>query len=167
MADETPDKPSQKAAQKRAADANTSDKSESEAAPVAPPTAVSRQSIEEPNYVATGAGLRSMTGEQHGKIVDEDGNEVDLESALDYGDGTITTVQVTKRLYETFTLPGSVRVQTRLLAPAGATITRETAEGLKAGVEQEKQRAEAASETGRFGGASEGRNVEERGEGDS
>lgn len=86
------------------------------------------------NEIAVGVGLQSRTGERTGGIVDEDGNEVDVEAEgiLDYGDGSTTVVTVRKRLYETFYLPGTQRPMSRLLLADGATLTREKAAALVA-----------------------------------
>lgn len=79
------------------------------------------------NDIAVGVGLRSSNGERSGGLVDENGEPLEFEDSLDYGDGTRTTVVVTKRVYETFYLPGSQRPLTRLMYGEGATISRETA----------------------------------------
>ena len=79
------------------------------------------------NDIAVGVGLRSNNGERTGGLVDEQGEPVNFEDVVDMGDGSKTNVVVTKRVYETFYLPGSFRPLTRLMYADGATITRSTA----------------------------------------
>lgn len=80
------------------------------------------------NDIAVGVGLRSVNGERTGGLVDEDGQPIEnFEDVLDMGDGTRTNVTVTKRVYESFLLPGSQRPLTRLLYADGATLSREQA----------------------------------------
>lgn len=79
------------------------------------------------NDIAVGVGLRSSNGERTGGLVNEQGEPVNFEDIVDMGDGTRTNVTVSERVYETFYLPGSFRPLSRLMYPAGATITRATA----------------------------------------
>lgn len=110
---------------------------DSDSVPLDPPTEKSSLGSDAPiaaglasgdlDDIAVGVGLRSNNGERTGGIVDEDGNPVNFEDVVDMGDGSMTNVVVTKRVYETFYLPGSFRPLTRLLYADGATITRNTA----------------------------------------
>lgn len=137
------------------------DRTKSEAAPTSPKAVSARSTVEDPNFVASTSGLMSQTGEGHDSLVDDEGKTIDFESALDTGDGTQTYVTVTKRINEKFTTPGSVRTQTRLLYPAGARLTREQAEEMKAAV----KRASASKPSATGEDAPKGRLAEDRGEG--
>jgi hypothetical protein len=113
----------------------TTEATTSEAAPVNPPGSADQvNGLNKPDNsaAAIATGITSATGERHEGLVGEDDQPISLDSALDYGDGTRTYVEVKERIYERYYLAGSTRPMTRLLFGTGARLSREQAEALKA-----------------------------------
>lgn len=81
--------------------------------------------------VAAAAGQRSLAGEGHLGLVDEDGNALDAADVFDEGDGTTTFVTTTRRVYEKFVQPGTRTPIVRLVFPANARVPRDKADGFR------------------------------------
>jgi hypothetical protein len=84
--------------------------------------------------VAASAAAFSIAGDNHVRIIDEDGNTVDPADMFDDPDPHVSFVTARTRLYEEFTQTNSTRLTTRLLYPAGARVPRDRADKVRAAV---------------------------------
>lgn len=91
------------------------------------------------NPVAASAATRSMPGEDHVKLIDADGKELQADAIFDDSDPVQTYVTVKQEVYEVFAYPGAGvsddptrRETTRLMYPKGARVDRFQAERIKA-----------------------------------
>lgn len=129
-------------------------------APIEAPDFVKQEQPEEglsrssTNAVTANAVLRTMTGENHVRLLGKDGNEVDPSNLFEPADETRTYRVVAESVTEEFTYPGSVSPMQRLLYAKGQHVTLAQAAGLadaaknaKKQYEQEQERV-AAEERG-------------------
>lgn len=76
------------------------------------------------NPLSASAALRSVPGSDHRRLVDEDDNDVALESLFDFpkpgSPSTLATVP--SRVYEEFNYPNTTTRARQLLYPAGALV---------------------------------------------
>lgn len=86
------------------------------------------------NSVAANAAQRSVPGSNHIRLLDEDGNDVDIEDVFEGPDGPSMFVTTRMRLYQEFTYPKASTKTTQLLYPRGARVTLAEAERFKASV---------------------------------
>lgn len=83
------------------------------------------------NTVAANAAVSTYPGEDHVRLVDEDGNEIDGADLFNDSDGVQTFVTAKQRVFEVFRYPGAERTAQRLLYAAGARVDRLTAARLQ------------------------------------
>jgi hypothetical protein len=114
---------------------------------VDPPEGHARSST---NPVSALTGLQTYTGENHSRLTDENGNDVDAADLFEPHDEVATFRVVKQRVYEEFNYAGSLEPMTRLLFPAGHRVTLATA-----------ARMEHAAELGRAQKAQEVATVED------
>jgi hypothetical protein len=84
------------------------------------------------NHVAANAAARTTPGEDHVRLVGEDGKDLDADSVFDAQEGPNTFVTVNTRVYEEFLYRNSSRTSRRLLFPKGARVALGEAERFKA-----------------------------------
>jgi hypothetical protein len=125
-ADEAEPTPKKRASRKDDALASPLEPATSEDTPV--PASTSR--------VAASAAAFSIAGDNHKRVIDEDGNTVAAEDMFDDGEGHESFVHTKQRLYEEFTQTNSQRLTTRLLFPAGARVPRGRADAIRKAVEE-------------------------------
>lgn len=109
------------------------------AAPLAPPADAATQrepalghpeSTTDQPFAETGG--RTIAGESHGRIVDENGKKLSADDLFDDSDPNKTFVTTKVRVFEEFTYPNTSRVSTRLMWVPGARVPRFQAERIKA-----------------------------------
>lgn len=111
-------------------------------APLEPPSDTKTQTqppqghnLSSTDHVYAEAGNRTIAGEDHVGLVDEDDNEVSGDSLFDESDGSKTFVTAKKRVYEEFYYPGTREKAKRLLFAQGKKVPRAQAERIKAALE--------------------------------
>jgi hypothetical protein len=82
------------------------------------------------------AAGRTIAGENHLRLVGDDGNELSADDLFDDSDVNKTYVTTKARVYEEFTYPNTERVASRLLYVPGAKVPRFQAERIKTAVSQ-------------------------------
>lgn len=92
-------------------------------------------------YAATGG--RTIAGEDHLRLVDEDDNELGADDLFD-DDPKRTWVTAKVRVYEVFQYPHTTEEAKRLLFAAGRRVPREQAEKIKAEINSAPEPASAA-----------------------
>lgn len=124
---------------------------DSEGAPLDPPSDTPTQvepaqghNKSSTDHVYAEAGGRTVAGEDHKRLVDENGRKVSANSLFDDTDGSKTFVIAKKRVFEEFYYPNTTTVARRLLFPAGKRIPRSQAEKIKRAIEDAPE-PEAAS----------------------
>lgn len=96
-----------------------------------------------PQYVALTPAASQSLHHEHTGFVDDDGKSVNLSRAAKKVEGSDTVVVTTKRVYETFPLPGAPdQVGQRLLFPEGVEMAKARFDLM---VDDSKARAEAES----------------------
>lgn len=83
------------------------------------------------DHTYAAAGGRTVAGEKHEGLVDEDGKKVSAKSLFNDEDGK-TFVTVKKRVYEQFYYPNTTEPASRLLFVEGQRVNRAEAERIKA-----------------------------------
>lgn len=77
------------------------------------------------NNVAAATGIRTVPGENHVRLYDEDGNDIDdIEGLFDDPGTTSTFLLVNKRVFEEYTPPQSKQKFSRLRYAKGARVDR-------------------------------------------
>lgn len=113
----------------------------SRSGPLTPPSDTKTQTVPQAGYpesstdhVHAEAGGRSLAGEDHLGLVDDDGKKVSAGSLFDDGDPAKTTVTAKTSVWEEFLFPHTTTVARRRLILAGASVPRAQAERIKAAV---------------------------------
>lgn len=80
------------------------------------------------------AAGRTIAGENHLRLVDDDGNELSADDLFDESDPNLTFVTTKQRINEVFTYPNTNRESGRLMYVAGARVPKFQAARIKAAV---------------------------------
>lgn len=91
-------------------------------------------------------GGRTIAGENHVQLVDQNNNPVDIDSLFTDEGGRFTHVTATQRVYERFTYPNSKRADKRLIFAKGARVPRAQAARIQAAAANDAQASAADSE---------------------
>jgi hypothetical protein len=111
------------------------------AAPLEPPAALAGVQPPDPetgyaesstNPVAAAAALRTVPGDDHIDLIDDNGDPVNPEELFDDPGAHSTIVRVNRRVIERFTYRGAARPATRLYLRPGQVVSRAEAERIKA-----------------------------------